>query len=171
MKGAVGMAEARNVIESAVANPGIGEGKYLTFALSSEEYGIGIMKVREIIGMMAITPVPRTPVFLRGVINLHGKAIPVVDLRRKFGMGSKDLSDRTCIIVVDTAGQAGAIQMGMLVDAVSGVLNIKGADFEEPLCFREQVDMDNILGMATIGQGVKILLDVDKVLNGGYMGF
>ena len=141
------------------------EGKYLTFMLASEDYGIGILKIKEIIGMMPITSVPQTPSFVKGVVNLRGKVIPVVDLRLKFGMSAIDYTERTCIIVVEISGQAGAIKIGVVVDAVSEVLNIKGEDIENTPAFRTSVNIDYILGMAKMGGSVKILLDIDKVLN------
>jgi purine-binding chemotaxis protein CheW len=140
------------------------EGKYLTFSLAGEEYGIGILKVKEIIGMMPITTVPRTPDFVKGVINLRGKVIPVVDLRRKFGMEEIGYTERTCIIVMEIAGQGGSLLMGMVVDAVSEVLNIKAAELEETPGFGTKLDTDYILGMAKMNGGVKILLDINKVL-------
>jgi purine-binding chemotaxis protein CheW len=141
------------------------EGKYLTFSLAKEEYGIGILKVKEIIGMMPITTVPRTPPFVKGVINLRGKVIPVVDLRLKFGIEEMGYTERTCIIVVEIASQAGSVLTGIVVDSVSEVLNIKGADIEETPNFGAKFDTDYILGMAKITGGVKILLDIDKVLS------
>ena len=107
------------------------EGKYLTFTLAEEEYGIGILKIKEIIGMLPINSVPQTPEFVKGVINLRGKVIPVMDLRLRFGMPSIDYSERNCIIVVEIGGQAGTILVGIVVDAVSEVLNIKGDDIEK----------------------------------------
>ncbi len=142
------------------------EGKYLTFSLAGEEYGIGILKVKEIIGMMPITTVPRTPEFVKGVVNLRGKVIPVVDLRRKFGMEETGYTERTCIIVMEIAGQTGSLLMGMVVDAVSEVLNIKAAELEETPAFGTKLDTDYILGMAKMNGGVKILLDINKVLGG-----
>ena len=141
------------------------EGKYLTFMLASEDYGIGILKIKEIIGMMPITSVPQTPSFVKGVVNLRGKVIPVVDLRLKFGMPAIDYTERTCIIVVEISGQAGAIKIGVVVDAVSEVLNINGEDIENTPAFGTSVNIDYILGMAKMGGSVKILLDIDKVLN------
>jgi purine-binding chemotaxis protein CheW len=141
------------------------EGKYLTFSLAQEEYGIGILKIREIIGMMPITSVPRTPEFVKGVINLRGKVIPVVDLRLRFGMEAIDYTERTCIIVVEIEGQAGTVQIGIVVDAVSEVLNIKGEEVEDTPTFGTKLDTDFILGMAKIEGGVKILLDIDQVLS------
>ncbi|MFO7707938.1 MAG: chemotaxis protein CheW [Desulfobacterales bacterium] len=142
------------------------EGKYLTFSLADEEYGIGILKIKEIIGMMPITAVPQTPAFIKGVINLRGKVIPVMDLRLRFGLPAADYSDRTCIIVVEIDGQAGTIQVGVVVDAVSEVLNIKGDDIEATPSFGTRLNTDFILGMAKMGAGIKILLDINRVLNG-----
>ena len=141
------------------------EGKYLTFTLANEEYGIGILKIKEIIGMMPITTVPQTPGFVKGVINLRGKVIPVVDLRLRFGLDEIDYTDRTCIIVVEIEGQVGTIFIGIVVDAVSEVLNIKGEDIEETPSFGAKLNTDYILGMAKMEGGVKILLDIDRVLN------
>jgi len=140
------------------------EGKYLTFTLGDEEYGIGILKIKEIIGMMPFTSVPQTPNFVKGVINLRGKVIPVIDLRLRFGMESIDYTDRTCIIVVEVEGEAGKIMIGIVVDTVSEVLNIKAEDIEETPAFGTKLNTDYIMGMAKIGGGVKILLDIDKVL-------
>jgi purine-binding chemotaxis protein CheW len=140
-------------------------GKYLTFSLADEEYGIGILKIKEIIGMMPITTVPQTPEFFKGVINLRGKVIPVIDLRLKFGMPPIEYSERTCIVVVETEGPSGSILMGSVVDSVSEVLNIKEEDVEDPPTFGTQLNTDAILGMAKMEEGVKILLDIDHVLD------
>lgn len=141
------------------------EGKYLTFHLAGEEYGIGILKVKEIIGMMAITTIPQTPAYVKGVINLRGKVIPVVDLRLKFGVEAIGYTERTCIIVVEISGAARTIHMGIVVDSVSEVLNIKGADIEETPNFGTKLNTEYILGMAKHSGGVKILLDIDKVMS------
>jgi len=202
------------------------EGKYLTFSLADEEYGIGILKIREIIGMMPITAVPRTPPFIKGVINLRGKVIPVVDLRLRFGVPECDYTDRTCIIVIDaqashmekcweikncgkiecpayknrelrcwiisgtfcrdeiqgsyhekieacrkcdffrSANERGAIlTIGIVVDSVSEVLNVSTEAIEECPIFSSKFDTGFILGMAKIDGAVKILLDIDRVLN------
>jgi purine-binding chemotaxis protein CheW len=141
------------------------EGKYLTFCLAGEEYGIGILKVKEIIGMMAITSIPQTPGYVKGVINLRGKVIPVIDLRLKFGMESIGYTERTCIIVVDIRGDNQKIQMGIVVDSVSEVLNIKPGEIEDTPTFGAQMNTDYILGMAKMEGGVKILLDIDRVLS------
>lgn len=142
------------------------EGKYLTFMLVDEEYGIGILTVREIIGMMPITTVPQTPPFVKGVINLRGKVIPVVDLRLKFGIDAIDYTERTCIIVVEIPSDTGTFQIGIIVDAVSEVLNIKGEDIETTPSFGSSLNTNYILGMAKFEGGVKILLDIDQVLTG-----
>ncbi len=141
------------------------EGKYLTFSLAREEYGVGILKVKEIIGMMPITLVPRTPPFVKGVINLRGKVIPVVDLRRKFGVEDLDYTERTCIIVMEISGQGGSILIGMVVDSVSEVLNIKGGEIEDAPNLGSNLDTNYILGMAKMNGGVKILLDIDRVMH------
>lgn len=139
------------------------EGKYLTFSLAGEEYGIVILKVKEIIGMMPITPVPKTPSYVKGVINLRGKVIPVADLRLKFDMDEMDYTERTCIIVVEIKDGAGHVLMGVVVDSVSEVLNIKNGEIEDTPAFGTQMDTGYILGMAKTGGAVKILLDIDKV--------
>ena len=141
------------------------EGKYLTFSLDHEEYGIGIIKVKEIIGMITITPVPQTPGYVKGVINLRGKVIPVIDLRLKFSMDPIEYNERTCIIVVEIAGVGKKIPMGIVVDSVSEVLNIKAGDIEDTPNFGSRLETDYILGMAKTGGTVKILLDIDKVLS------
>lgn len=159
------MAQMAKTLDQAVKSMTNREGKYLTFSLAKEEYGIGILKIKEIIGMMPITTVPRTPPFVKGVINLRGKVIPVVDLRLKFGMEEIGYTERTCIIVVEIAMGTGSIQMGIVVDSVSEVLNIKAADMEEAPAFGSKLDTDYIMGMAKMNGAVKILLDIDKVLS------
>jgi purine-binding chemotaxis protein CheW len=159
------MTETTETMNQAVKVMGDREGKYLTFSLADEEYGIGILKIREIIGMMSITSVPQTPPFVKGVINLRGKVIPVVDLRLRFGMQEIEYTERTCIIVVEIEGQAVTVQIGIVVDAVSEVLNIKGEDIEDTPTFGTKLDTEYILGMAKMEGGVKILLDIDQVLS------
>lgn len=147
--------------ETATATTSKG-GKYLTFSLGGEEYGIEILKVHEIIGMMTVTRVPRTPDTIRGVINLRGKVIPIVDLRRKFGMPDGEDTDRTCIIVV----QAHGVQTGVVVDSVSEVLDIPSADVEDPPEFGADVSTEYLLGLAKANGRVKLLLAIDRVLSG-----
>jgi purine-binding chemotaxis protein CheW len=142
-------------------------GKYLTFKLSGEEYGLEILRVTTIIGLMEITAVPQTPDYVRGVINLRGKVISVVDMRAKFGMETTEDTNETCIIVVEVKKGAESVHMGILVDSVSEVLNIAGDDIEDAPSFGgAQVDTEFILGIAKAGNSVKILLDIDKVLAG-----
>jgi chemotaxis signal transduction protein len=202
------------------------EGKYLTFSLAHDEYGIKILKIREIIGMMPVTAIPMAPPFVRGVINLRGKVIPVVDLRLRLGMQEIDYTERTCIIVIEAQAshmekcwetkncnkkdcpayknmdlrcwiisgtfcrdevqgsyhekieacrkcefyrsaneQAAVLTMGIVVDSVSEVINIKTEEIEDPPTFGTKLNIGYILGMAKIDGVVKILLDIDYVLN------
>ena len=160
------MSETAEKMDQAVKAMADKEGKYLTFTLADEEYGIGILRIKEIIGMMPITTIPQTPEFVKGVINLRGKVIPVVDLRLRFGMGSIDYTERTCIIVVEIDAQAGTVMIGIVVDAVSEVLNIKGEDIEDTPTFGTKLNTEYILGMAKMEGSVKILLDIGRVLTG-----
>ena len=139
-------------------------GKYLTFALTDEEYGLPVLKVREIIKVMDITQVPQVPGHVRGVINLRGKVIPVVDLRLKFGFPQQDYTERTCIIVVDVDQPSGKVMMGIVVDSVSEVLNLSAAEIDDTPGFGDQVSTDFMLGLAKVKGSVKILLDLDRVL-------
>ena len=139
-------------------------GKYLAFHLDREEFAIQVLKVREIIGVQDITAVPKTPPYLKGVFNLRGKVIPVVDLRMKFGLQEIEYTQRTCIIVVNVEGETGQMLMGIVVDGVSEVLNLTGADIEDTPDFGSGVATPFLLGLAKIKDKVKILLDIDKVL-------
>lgn len=159
------MAEQTKIMDQAVQAMSDKEGKYLTFSLAGEEYGIGILKVKEIIGIMPITVVPQTPKYIKGVINLRGKVIPVIDLRLKFSLSAADFTERTCIIVVEIASTGRMIMMGIVVDSVSEVLNIKAADIEATPSFGTKLNTEYILGMAKTGGGIKILLDIDKILS------
>ncbi|MEO6444250.1 MAG: chemotaxis protein CheW [Gemmatimonadaceae bacterium] len=134
-------------------------GKYLTFLLEGEEYGIEILKVREIIGMLPVTRVPRTPAFVRGVANLRGKVIPIVDLRERFGMPRQDTAE-SCIVVA----QVGGVPLGVVVDRVSEVLTIGDADIEPTPDFGAHVETGLLIGLATGSGRVRILLDIDQVL-------
>lgn len=140
------------------------EGKYLTFYLAGEEYGLEILKVREIIGLMDITAVPKTPDFVRGVINLRGKVIPVIELRSKFNLEHTEDTEQTCIIVVDVAFENSTIQIGVLVDSVSEVLDITGDDIEDAPSFGTDLKTDFISGMAKASGSVIILLNIENVL-------
>ena len=159
------MGKSVETMDSAVKAMTIKTGKYLTFILAQEEYGIGILKVKEIIGMMAITTIPRTPKFVKGVINLRGKVIPIIDLRLKFKMEAIPYSERTCIIVVEIDSDASTVLIGIVVDAVSEVLNIREDEIEETPKFGTNLNTEYILGMAKIQKGVKILLNIDQVLS------
>ena len=159
------MSEVTKTMDQAVKAVADREGKYLTFSLADEEYGIGILKIKEIIGMMPVTTVPQTPEFVKGVINLRGKVIPVVDLRLRFKMESIDYTERTCIIVVEIEGQSDIVLIGIVVDSVSEVLNIKSEDIENTPTFGAKLNTDYILGMAKMEGGIKILLDIDKILS------
>ncbi|HMF79432.1 MAG TPA: chemotaxis protein CheW [Bryobacteraceae bacterium] len=139
-------------------------GKYLTFVTGKEEFGVAVLKVREIMGIQDITEVPQTPPYLKGVINLRGKVIPVVDLRSKFGLRHIEYSQRTCIIVVQVKGVSAPLLMGIVVDEVSEVLTLVPADIEDTPDFGANISSNYILGMAKVKGKVKILLDIDEVL-------
>ncbi len=145
-------------------------GKYLTFSLAQEEYGLEILKVREINGYMDITAVPQTPHHVKGVINLRGQVIPVVDLRAKFGMETTEVTDQTCIIVVEITQKDHAFNTGIVVDRVQEVLDIAAEAIEKAPEFGSSVDTDFILGMGKIGESVKILLDINAVLGTDNLG-
>ncbi len=142
------------------------EGKYLTFALAQEEYGLEILKVREIIGYIDVTAVPQTPPYVKGVVNLRGQVIPVVDLRTKFDMETTGVTEETCIIVVEILDAKRQFSTGIIVDCVQEVLDIPGQNIEEAPQFGTSVDTDFVLGMGKVGDSVKILLDIDRVLGG-----
>lgn len=139
-------------------------GKYLTFRLAREEFAIQVLKVREIMGIEEITAVPQTPSHVKGVINLRGKVIPVVDLRLKFGLPELEYSQRTCIIVVQISLGATLTLMGIIVDGVSEVLNLSAGDIENTPEFGAGVATPYLMGMAKIKGKVKILLDINEVL-------
>jgi len=139
-------------------------GKYLVFELGREEFGIRVMKVREIMGIQDITAVPQTPAHVKGVINLRGKVIPVVDLRLKFGLPEQEYTQRTCIIVIQVKGEAGPMFMGIVVDGVAEVLNLAVADIEDTPDFGDGTATPYLLGMAKVKGKVKILLEIDRVL-------
>jgi purine-binding chemotaxis protein CheW len=140
-------------------------GKYLTFRLAQESYGVDVLKVREIIRLQNITPVPRTPDYVKGVINLRGKIVPVIDLRKKFDLEVIESADLNCIVVVQVPGSSGSIiLLGLIVDAVEEVANINATDIEPPPDFGTQLNTEFILGMAKTKAGVKTLLNIEKVI-------
>ena len=141
-----------------------GGGKFLTFTIGREEYGLPVLKVREIIKVMDITHVPQVAAHVLGVINLRGKVIPVIDLRRKFGFDAQAPTERTCISVAEVALSSSTVMMGVVVDAVSEVVNVAPAEIEQPPAFGGQRVDDYLLGLAKVKGGVKILLDLDRVL-------
>lgn len=136
-------------------------GKYLTFYLGAEEFGIPVMSVREIMGLQDITAVPQTPSHVRGVINLRGKVIPVIDLRLKFGMPEGEYGQRTSIVVV----KVDEVMMGLIVDGVSEVLNLNAGDIEDTPDFGRGIETPYILGMAKTKGKVRMLLDIEQVLS------
>ena len=142
-------------------------GKYLTFLLGREEFAIQVLKVREIMGIQDITAVPQTPSYVKGVINLRGKVIPVVDLRLKFCLPEMEYTQRTCIIVVQVQSAGVALHTGIIVDAVSEVLNLAGSDIEDTPDFGDGNSSAStyLLGMAKVKGKVKILLDIDRILS------
>lgn len=140
-------------------------GKYLTFRLGPEEFGVRVIKVREIMGIQQVTAVPQTPDYLKGVINLRGKVIPVIDLRLKFGLPAVEYNQRTCIIVVQVDGESTSLLVGLIVDSVSEVVNLAAADVEDTPDFGSRTSTPFILGMAKLKGKVKILLDIDRVVN------
>src|SRR5258708_25519757 len=140
-------------------------GKYLTFYLANEEFGIRVLKVREIMGIQEITAVPQTPAHIKGVINLRGKVVPVIDLRLKFGLAAAEYTQRTCIIVTQVQGESGAVLMGIVVDGVAEVLNLAASEIEDTPDFGEEYSGGYLLGMAKVKGKVKILLDIERVLS------
>jgi purine-binding chemotaxis protein CheW len=156
---------ATQSLESAAAANRQKAGKYLTFTLHNESYGIDVLKVREIIRLTNITVVPQMPAYVRGVINLRGKIIPVMDLRLKFGFAEAASTEKTCIIVVQVKLPDGkSNQMGLVVDGVEEVANIAAADIEETPDFGGQIATDYIVGMAKLKGAVKTLLDIDGIV-------
>jgi purine-binding chemotaxis protein CheW len=139
-------------------------GKYLTFQLGKEEFAVQVLHVREIMGVQEITAVPQMPYHVKGVLNLRGKVIPVIDLRLKFGLPEIEYTQRTCIIVVQVEGQAGRVSTGIIVDGVSEVLTLQTADIEDTPDFGMGAATPYLLGLAKIKGKVKILLDITKVV-------
>src|SRR5437588_12309684 len=150
---------------NSVARADARAGKYLTFQLANEEFGIRVMKVREIMGIQEITAVPQTPIHIKGVINLRGKVVPVVDLRLKFALAAAEYTQRTCIIVTQVQGETAPVMIGVVVDGVSEVLNLTAQDIEDTPDFGDDAGLRYLLGMAKIKGKVKILLNIDQVLS------
>jgi len=140
------------------------DNKLLQFELEGELYGVEISKVREINGLMEITAVPKTPTFMKGLINLRGKVLPVIDLRLKFGLAEGEYNDRTSIIVIDIKSIHGDVHMGIIVDTVSEVISLGARQIEPPPSFGTQLKSEYIKGVAKIRDRVIIILDIDLIL-------
>jgi len=155
-----------NSIPALESNPKtVVTGKFLTFVVGQESYGISVLHVREIIKLAPITAIPQAPAYIKGVINLRGKIVPVVDLRLKFNLSAVQATERTCIIVVEAhLSSSKSAQIGLIVDGVEDVANLTAADVETPPEFGATVSTDYIAGMAKIKGAVKTLLNIDKVL-------
>lgn len=143
----------------------IQDGKHLTFFLGKEDYGIPILQVREIIGMMEITEVPKTPEYIKGVVNLRGKIIPIMDLRSKFGMESIEYTERTCIIVVEVNINETKRPMGIVVDMVSEVVDIEENEIETAFDYGAKAEEDFLAGIGKVKEKVIMILKIDKILN------
>jgi purine-binding chemotaxis protein CheW len=139
--------------------------RYLSFVLNDEEYCIEILKIKEIMGMTMITPIPQTPQFIKGVINLRGQIIPIIDLRLKFEMDYKDYADRTCIVVVELDYDGQLTLMGVVVDSIQEVINIPKEKISEVPYINAKIKSEYIQGIAETGDRIKIILDITKVLS------
>lgn len=140
------------------------EGKYLVFGLGNDEYGIEINEIREIIALMKVTDIPRTPDYVRGVMNLRGSVVPVIDLRLRLGMAEVEPTNRTCIVVVDVHTDQLTLLIGLVVDSVNEVAQIRVDQLSPPPAFGGGIRTDYITGMARTENSVKILLDIQRVL-------
>jgi purine-binding chemotaxis protein CheW len=140
------------------------EGKYLTFSLDGQQYGIDILRIKEIVGMLPLRSIPQAPPYIRGVISLRGRTIPVIDLRVKFGLGAPASGDRSCIVVLDSDHAGPALPIGVAVDSVSEVLTIRSSQIDPTPTFGARIDTRHILAMAKAENGIRMLLDIDHVL-------
>lgn len=159
------MAKDTKIRELPASKKNSSAGKYLTFNLNDEQYGLKILKVHEIIGMLSITYIPKMPEFMQGVINLRGQIIPVINLRKKFGMNFLEYNERTCIVVVQISRKNKDITMGIIVDDVDEVLDINQDQIEEAPDFGVTVNTDFIWGIGKIGRRVVTLLNLDYIFN------
>ena len=157
-------AQARNAVAVLAADGG-DEQQYLTFTLGEEMFAIGILSIREIIEYGSLTEVPMTPPFIRGVINLRGAVVPVVDLAVRFGRTARETTKRTCIVILEIESERGRQEMGIVVDAVSEVLEIPTTEIEPPPAFGARVRIDFISGMGKVDGNFVVVLDVDRVLS------
>ena len=138
--------------------------QYLTFTIAGEQYAVGVGHVKEIIGYDVPTKVPGTPPWIRGVINLRGLVVPVVDLAVKFGRPGNEVTRRTCVVIVDVRLADGMVTMGVVADGVSQVLELTSDDIQPPPTFGMSVRIDFLLGLITTGKQFALLLDIDRVL-------
>jgi len=150
-----------------LAKEAVEQQQYLTFLLCGEEYAISILRVKEIIGYDTVTTVPKTPKWVRGVINLRGNVVPVVDLALRFGLAERQVTKTTCIIIVERELENQNTMMGVIADAVSQVMDIAAADVQTVPAFGTHIKVDYLQGMAELGKKFVLLLDVDKVLSAG----
>ena len=141
--------------------------QYLTFSVAGEEYGVSILSVREILEYDTVTRVPRTPAFIRGVINLRGRVVPVVDLAARFGRPSRDVTKRTCVVIVEVELEGEGTVMGLVADAVSQVVELGADDIEPAPSFGTHVDVGYLKGMGRLDKSFVLLLDIDRVLLAG----
>ena len=141
------------------------EGKYLTFPLNNQEFGIDIAKIKEVIGMIPLRTIPESLPFVKGVINLRGKVISVIDLRQRFGMEEIEYNDRSCIIILEFETKGESTNIGIVVDSVTEVLDIKASEIEDAPSFGANIKTNYILGIAKIGKKIKILLDMECLLS------
>ncbi len=151
---------------TATAKDAVEQKQYLTFLLSGEEYAISILRVKEIIGYDTVTAVPKTPKWIRGVINLRGNVVPVVDLAVRFGIGERPITKMTCIIIVESQLEGQNTLMGVMADAVSQVMDIAAGDIQPVPAFGARIRVDYLQGMAQLEKKFAMLLDIDKVLSG-----
>lgn len=152
---------------TSAAKEAVDQKQYLTFFLSGEEYAIGILRVKEIIGYDTVTTVPKTPNWVRGVINLRGSVVPVVDLAVRFGMGGHPVTKTSCIIIIEGLSENRNTLMGVMVDAVSQVMDIAADEVRAVPVFGTRIEVDFLQGMAEQGEKFVLLLDIDKVLSEG----
>jgi len=157
---------AQQITESDIGIEVNGEtDQFLTFIMSTEEYGVDILRVQEIRGWDSVTPIPNCPPYIKGVINLRGTIVPIVDLRERFGLESVEYGPTTVVIVLKVIGEASERIMGIVVDAVSDVYNIKSEDMKPAPDFGSVVSIEFVSGLATIDEKMLIILDIDKMLN------
>ncbi len=152
-------------MDAVAVKEGVGQTQYLSFHVAGEEYAIGVLQVKEIIEYDTLTEVPKTPPSVRGVINLRGSVVPVVDLAVKFGLPEISVTKRTCIVIVEVDLEGERMLMGVMVDGVSQVIEFQTGDIEEPPTFGTRVRVDYLLGMGKLGKKFVLILDINNVLS------